>query len=198
MSVLLPQPRLPQKAVPKLLDWGADQKAPQGGGTQRLNRLGNRFAIEISYPRLRQEPDGRVLSSALRRAKTEGARFAFPQPGLEIGTPGSPVVRGSGQLGSTIALGGFVPGYVVRDGQFFSIVHGGRRYLHCASADRTADASGNLSLPIHPMLRVSPANGATCEFGQPYIEGLISGAEVPLEWTIAKAMVPTIVLTEQY
>lgn len=197
MSVLLPQPRLPQAAVPKLLDYGADQKAPQGGATQRLNRLGNRFSIDISYPRLRPEPDGRILASALRRAKTEGARFAFPQPGLVIGDPGAPVVNGAGQAGSQLSLRGFSVGYVIKAGQFFSIIHGGRRYLHCANEDTGMGSDGAATVPIHPMLRVSPADGAICEVAQPHIEGLIAGSEVPVEWTAAKAMVPTITLTEQ-
>lgn len=197
MAIELPQPRLPRSAVPKLLDWGADQKSPGGGAFQRLNRLGNRFALEISYPRLKPEPDGRILASRLRRAKTEGALFPFPQPGLVIGNPGAPVVNGSGQAGTTINLRGFAIGYTVREGQFFSIIHGGRRYLHCANANATANGSGQVTLSIHPMLRIVTADGAICEFTKPYIEGIVAGSSIDVELTIARSQVPTVLITER-
>jgi len=199
MSILLPQPRLPNKAVPKYLDFGADQKSAMGGAYQRLNRLGNRFSLDISYPRLKPEPDGRILGAALRRAKTEGALFPFPQPGLIIGMPGVPVIDGAGQAGSLTVLRGFTPGYVVRAGQFFSIIHGGQRYLHCVNEgqDWQADNVGRLFLPIHPILRIVPANGAVCEFAQPYIEGIVSGASIDIELTVAKSQMPVITIIER-
>lgn len=197
MSILLPQPRLPQKAVPRLIDAGAVQQGGPGGVAQRLNRLGNRFALDVAYPRLRPEPDGRVVASRVRRALTEGALFPFPQPGLTIGSPGTPVVNGAGQQGSTLALRGFAPNYLVREGQFFSIVHGGRRYLHQAREDWLADGAGAMLLPIVPMLRIAPADGATCEFAQPYIEGYITAGAAEIEQTIAKSMIPQITITER-
>jgi hypothetical protein len=197
MAIELPQPRLPKAAVPKLLDWGSDQKAPQGGAFQRLNRIGSRFSLDISYTRLKPEPDARILARRLRRAKTEGALFPVPQPGLQIGNPGNPVVDGGGQSGSSIAIRGFAPGYAVREGQFFSIIDGGRRYLHCASGDAVAGGDGRLVLAIHPMLRVRPANGAICEFAKPYIEGIVGGPSIDVELTIARAQVPTITITER-
>lgn len=197
MAIELPQPRLPSKAVPKLLDWGADQKAPMGGAFQRLNRLGNRFALEITYPRLKPEPDGRILSSRLRQAKTEGALFPVPQPGLDTGAPGAPVVNGAGQAGLALSLRGFTPGYVVREGQFFSIIHGGRRYLHCASGDAVAAANGGLYVGLYPMLRVKPADGAVCEFAKPYIEGIVAGASIDNELTSARSDIPAILITER-
>jgi len=197
MSILLPQPRLPQTATPKLLDFGADIVPPMGGAAQRLNRIGNRWALDIVYPRLRPEPDGRILMACIRRAKTEGALFPFPQPGLAIGNPGTPMVDGAGQLGSILNLRGFVPGYIVLEGQFFSIIYGGQRYLHAANADTAADGSGKMPLAIHPMLRISPNDGAVCEFAQPYIEGFLSGNEVAVELAIARATPATIVITER-
>lgn len=194
MSILLPQPRLPNKAVPRLIDKGA---VMPGAVDQRLNRLGNRYALDISYPRLRPEPDGRVLASRVKQAVTQGALFAFPQPGLAIGTPGAPVVNGGGQAGSILALRGFAAGYAVREGQFFSIIHAGRRYLHAAGTDAVAAGDGALALAIVPMLRIVPVDGATCEFAQPYIEGFIPGAAAEIEQTIAKSMLPTITITER-
>ncbi len=197
MAVELPQVRLPKSAVPKLVDYGATLTAVQGGASQRLNRLGNRFALTIVYPRLRPEPDGRILAQRVRQAVTEGALFAVPQPGVDLGMPGNPVVNGGGQAGAMLEIRGFVPGYTVREGQFFSILHGGRRYLHTAGAEVIADGSGWARLAVTPMLRISPANGAICEFAKPYIEGFIDGrTAASIEHTIAKAMVPEITITE--
>ncbi len=197
MAIELPQPRLPQSAIPRLLDWGADQKAPMGGAFQRLNRLGNRFALVITYPRLKPEPDGRILAARLRRAKTEGALYPFPQPGLDIGNPGAPVVNGADQSGSVLILRGFTAGYVLREGQFFSIIHGGRRYLHEASADAVATAAGGMTVSLNPMLRIRPANGAIVEVAKPYIEGIVDGSTIDIEQTIAKSQIPTITITER-
>lgn len=197
MAIELPQPRLPQSAIPRLLDWGADQKAPMGGAFQRLNRLGNRFALVITYPRLKPEPDGRILAARLRRAKTEGALFPVPQPGLDIGNPGAPVVNGADQSGSTLILRGFAAGYVLREGQFFSIIHGGRRYLHAANADAVATAAGGMTVNLHPMLRIRPANGAIVEVAKPYIEGIVDGSTIDIEQTIAKSQIPAITITER-
>ncbi|MBM3927855.1 MAG: hypothetical protein FJ335_05265 [Sphingomonadales bacterium] len=197
MTILLPQPRLPNRAVPRLIDFGTLLTPPGGGVTQRLNRLGNRYALDITYPRLKPEPDGRVLASRVRQAVTAGARYPFPQPGLDIGTPGAPAIDGGGQAGSVLALRGFAPGYVVREGQFFSIVHAGRRYLHAAGADAVATVTGAIAITIVPMLRISPSDGAVCEFAQPFIEGTIAAAAAEIEQTIAKSMLPTITITER-
>ncbi len=121
----------------------------------------------------------------------------MPQPGLDIGNPGAPVVNGSGQAGLALMLRGFAAGYVVREGQFFSIIHGGRRYLHCAESDATANFSGGLILGLYPMLRIKPLDGAVCEFAKPYIEGIVAGSSVDLELTSMKAVLPPILITER-
>ena len=83
-------------------------------------------------------------------------------------------ITGGGQSGSVIVLRGMTPGYVVRDGQAFSIIHGGRRYLHISRSYQLVNGAGVVILPMAPMLRVSPADGAIVEFF-PKIEGLLEG-----------------------
>jgi hypothetical protein len=175
MSVLLPSLPGIRTAEPQLLDFGAVQQGALGGAAQRLNRLGNRFALAVELPPALSATHGRVYVARLLKALTDGAIYPFPQPGLAIGAPGTPLVNGAGQSGSALVLDGFTAGYAVREGQFFSIIHGGRRYLHQASADTTANGSGQLTLAITPMLRISPADNAVCEFAVPYIEGFVSG-----------------------
>lgn len=184
MSILLPSAPGIRTATPRLLDFGGILTPAGGGASQRLNRLGNRFAIDIEVPPALTESAGRIFVARLLRAVSEGALYPFPQPHLVIGTPGSPTVNGAGQAGSTPNLHGFDPGYVVREGQFFSIIHGGRRYLHAATADTTADGSGLMALPIVPMLRISPSDGDVCEFAVPYIEGWLTLSGNAMQWQL--------------
>jgi len=181
MSILIPTIRGIVGGTPRLIDFGGVQTPPGGGVAQRLNRIGNRFGIDIEMPSLDTAGDGRVVIARLCRALTEGGLFAFPAT-IDPGNPGAPVVNVGGQTGSTLNLRGFTPGYTASEGQFFSIIYGGRRYLHGVSADAAADSYGMMSLPIFPMLRISPNDGAVCEFATPYIEGFLSGNAQ--EWTL--------------
>lgn len=192
MSVQLPTSPGIQSAKPRLLDFGLLLTPPLGGPAQRLNRLGNRYAIDVSLPPLEATTAGRIYVARLLRGLTEGVIFPFPQdfaPGA-VGT--GVVVNGGGQQGSTLQLHGFPTGYVVREGQFFSFIYAGRRYLHVATAD-TAETGGAMALPIAPMLRVSPNDGAVCEFAQPMIEGFLSGSA--LEWQLQQAPYTTLQFT---
>jgi hypothetical protein len=179
MSIALPSTPAPTTAVPRLLDFGILVTPPMGGPAQRVNRIGNRFAVDFTMPTLRA-PNDRVFVSRLLRGLSEGILIPFPQA-IDEGAPGAPAVDGAAQQGSTIKLKGFAVGYAVREGQFFSIIFGGRRYLHSATGDAAADGSGRMTLGIAPMLRVSPNDGATCEVAQPMIEGFLSGNAQ--EWT---------------
>ena len=187
MSITLPTSPAPTAGTtPRYLDFGSELVPPLGGPTQRLNRIGNRFAIDVALPPMR-ETLARPYIAALIRAKVEGAVMRFPQPGVTIGTPGTPLVLGGNQSGETLVIDGLTPGYVIRAGQFFSILHGGRRYLHMANLNATANGSGQVTLSISPMLRIIPADNAVVEIAQPMIEGFIAGSELP--WTLDVARI---------
>jgi hypothetical protein len=165
-----------------MIDYAGQLKPQLGGVVQTLNRLGTRHALEVTLPTMKAEPWGRIWATQLRLAKMYGAIIWFRQDGLTIGNCGTNIqVNGAGQTGSTLALKNFTAGYTVLQGQAFSIVSGGRRYLHFAAADTTATAGGLISLPIFPMLRVIPADTNLCEFTKPYIQGSLSGNEVSWE-----------------
>jgi len=105
------------------------------------------------------------------------------QPGLAIGSSGSPVVvSGSG---TTLTVNGFAANYPIRPGQLFSIVHGGKRYLHQVTAAATANATGAASLSIYPMLRTVVSAGDACEFSVPKIEGFLS--DTSQGWSVGLA-----------
>lgn len=197
MSILLPYTRGMRTGAPSVLDFGGVLTPPGGGATQRFNRVGDRYTLTVTPPLLRSEPDGRVYVSRLRRALREGAIFAFPQDGLVIGSPGSPLVNGAGQTGTTLNIDGMTPGYIVREGQFFSIIIGGRRYLYAARAQTAANGSGQIALPIEVPLRVSPTDNAVCEFAAPMIEGFLAGDEV--RWELLREpfiQIPDFTITE--
>lgn len=165
---------------PKMIDYGGQLIAPNGGPTQTLMRIGTRHSYDITPPVMPAEPDGRIFATYLRLAKLYGVLFPFSQDGLRIGPVGNPVVDGAGQAGSTILLRNFTPGYTVRFGQAFSLVHNGRRYLYFAAQQAMA-VGGTLELDIFPMLRTLPGDGAVCEFAKPLIQGSLSGNEVAWE-----------------
>lgn len=179
MSIFIPSSPGIRTAAPRLLDWGGDLiPVLRGGVAQRLNRLGSRYALGIELPPMPSEPTGRLFLSKLRRAKKEGALYAFPQDGFKVGAPGAPRVMGAGQAGITLIIDGFTPYYAIREGQFFSLIHNGRRYLNAVAVKAFADAGGVASLTLEEMLRVSPADNSVCEFVRPMIEGSLAGDEV--------------------
>lgn len=189
--ITLPESRAIKVDKPRLLDWGGRLVPPLGGAAQTLNRLGTRWALEVTIPLMRTEPDGRAWAAALVQAKVSGVAMWFRQDGFNVGLPANtstPLVNGAAQTGSTLAIKGFRPGYVIGAGQFFSIYDNGRHYLHMASAIITADGSGLASVPLFPMLRFSPANNAACHFAKPMIQGSLAGNEqswlrLPSGWT---------------
>lgn len=197
MSIMMPQPRLPQTATRRFLDFGADLTPQVGGPSQRINFMGDRFALVINYPRLKPEPDGRILMSAMNQAKKVGAIFPWPEPGVAVIDYGTPVVNGATQQGMTLNLRGLDPGITILNGKFLSIIYAGQRYLHHSTADTPVLSNGTVELPIFPMLRISPNDGATIELAQPMIEGVLGGNVADVELAIARATPASITITER-
>ncbi len=166
---------------PRLRVFGGALGEDSGVPVQHIDRLGTRFAIDVTIPVMRTEPHGRIWSSRLCQAKLRGAILRYNQDGFAVGSPGDPVVDGAGQSGMSLAMRNFTPHYAVREGQAFNLVHAGRNYLHFAAAPAAADASGKLTLTLYPMLRVIPDDGDALNFRKPVIEGSISGNEA--SWT---------------
>lgn len=165
---------------------GADLNAALGGTDVRINRMGDRWAIDVTVPAIRNHTCGMALLADLNRGRAEGVAILFPQPGLCIrGTPGSVVVDGADQTGTTLNVKGGNQNFLLRKGQFFSVSKtvgaGTRRYLYQVTADTRIDADGEAALPIWPMLRRSPDDEDVIEILAPRIEGLLQGSGQ--EWT---------------
>jgi len=166
---------------PRLLDFGAIITPPLGGPAQRLNRLGSRFAIDVQAATSSSVEAGRILVARLMTGMTQGVLLRFPQD-LKPCTSPDPVVDGAGQAGMTLNLRGWQAQAWAKEGQFFSLVHAGRRYVHFITAQAIAGADGTMAAAIYPPMRVTPADGDVCEFGEPMIEGFLSGNQ--LEWQL--------------
>lgn len=187
MGLALPDYPGPNEAVPEMRVFGGVITPPKGGASQNLRRLGSRYAMRITLPRMKPEPHGRLWASALSEAMEAGeaVEIAFPQPGLEIGNPGAAAINGAGQSGSVLNLKGMTPGYTIRKGQFFHFSHNGRKFLHSANEAKVVSGTGIVQLPIKPMLRVSPGDSVICEFVEPMIEGFLEGNRQ--SWTQQRA-----------
>jgi hypothetical protein len=181
---------LPDAVVPNgieiaLMDFGGFQRPPLGGPIQRVNRLGNRFRASVSLPPMPNAEMGRIVVSRLIRAKVEGIRLELPLAGVEQGSPGSPLIQGAGQAGTSLVADGFRPGFGISEGFWLNVVTGGRYYLYNAAGSTAANGSGVATIPITPALRKSPADNDVIVLQRPMIEGFVVGDEV--SWQISLA-----------
>lgn len=148
-----------------------------GDGEQELLRKGSRYALTFQMPPMRY-----TTSMEWDDLMAEGDTVVMKvhQPGFDTGAPGTPRVNGAGQSGSALVLDGLTNGYVVRKGQFLSVITQGRRFLYRAKANVTV-ASGTATVPLRTMLRFPPADNDVVEIAQPMIEGFVRDLG---EWSV--------------
>lgn len=173
--ITLPDSPHPAAISWELVDFGGTSTSSLGGSAQRINRLGNRWKVGVTMPPL-TEAQAREWASALTRGLRQGVAWKLSQPGFVTGSPGTPLVAGASQLGDTLNLDGLNAGYVIRAGQWLSILTGGQRYLYQSVNNVRVPSTGIVALEIEPSLRVSPADNDPVEFAAPLIEGLLEAA----------------------
>ena len=179
--ITLPSSPAPNAATPALMDPGVNLRAALGGATVRVTRPGARFRVGVTFPLM--APDvARVFVSRLIRAKFVGLRMPFPLLGETQGTPGSPVVDGAGQAGTSIKLRSINPGHVFKEGSWLSIVGDGQHYLHNVTNAVTTDNAGQATVSIAPPLRYPFPDGAAVHVAQPMIEGFVEGDTA--DWSV--------------
>lgn len=174
MSVALPDWPGPASATPRYLDFGRIMRPDTGSPAIRINRLGDRHGLRVTLPPLSVELGMRWVSKLIA-AQREGAVYEWPLFGFEPGVPGAVMADGGTGAGMSIAIRGGTPGYMFRDGQFLSIIIAGQRYLYSLRADALVAANGRVALPIQPMIRKTPPDGAVFEIVKPMIEGFVVG-----------------------
>lgn len=140
-----------------------------GGAEQELLRKGTRYALTFSMP-----PMSYIQSMEWDDLMAEGDTVLMRvfQPGLVIPNPGTPLVKGAGQAGTSLMIDGLPDGYVIRKGQFLSVVSAGQRFLYRAKASATSVA-GTATVPLRTMLRRPPNDNDVVEVAQPMIEGFV-------------------------
>tara|TARA_R110002073_G_scaffold120601_1_gene262639 strand:- start:15784 stop:16374 length:591 start_codon:yes stop_codon:yes gene_type:complete len=142
-----------------------------GGPDSRVNRLGSRWAMQFQIVTLSAAD---ALDWIDLEDETSTVTIEIPQPGLSVGSPGTPVIDGAAQSGNAYAVRGVTPGYVMRKGQWLSVIDAGQRYVYQTRSAATADGLGDITIPLRPLIRSSVADGATVEIAQPMIEGFAS------------------------
>lgn len=176
---------LPDKPIPNQMqvtpyDPGVVQK---GAASVRVDRAGGLYNIVFGFP-LMDEATTRRFTMRFERGQRLGLQIRVPTL-YDVGYPGTPVVDGADQTGSTINLRGFEPGYIVGTGFWFTLAEAdGTAYLHRVFEGAIADANGDVTgLEIEPPLRAPFADGDTAEFAQPYMQGFVP-EDSSFNWTI--------------
>lgn len=178
-SITLPNAPGPKGFRFNVLDFGGEITPSLGGAVQRINRLGNRYQLEVTLPSMRSRDDAMIWTTRVERAKQNGALYTVPLDGFDPGEPGSPIVSSAVGGGMSVAVSGLTPGYSFVEGQWLSIVHGGRRYLHRAALPMTATGAGTGTLTLASMLRTPLSVSDVIEVEVPKIEGMIT---TPVGW----------------
>ncbi len=184
MSVSLPNlPDLVQVSA-RLVDFQSVLTPILGGPVQTIQRLGARFAVDVTLPPLEPADAGKFLAARMKaRAENDTLTLAWPQAEIWSVIGGSPVVNGAGQAGARLNISGLTANQVIPAGRFFSFQAGGRHYLHMTTLQVNANGAGQVQLHVAPLLRVSPPAGAPLNFSAPIVEGLLTGT---LEWSLER------------
>lgn len=171
MDILLPSYPPAALVSPTLVKAGREAKGPMQSASQRIQRHGSRWAFDVDLEDMLADDVGGWGDV---EHETAVLGWIIPQPWLDIGEPGSPVVDGADQMGALVNLRGFAPGYQLKKNQWVSFNDQGRRYTHRVTADVVADATGRLALAIRPMLRELFADGVELEVKEPKITGFVT------------------------
>jgi len=159
--------------TPRLVRVSGDLTSPLGGPTQRITRLGSRYAADVALPSLDAACAARWLACPLR-AEAEGLTLALVVPQM-IKPKDLGAVTGTGAVGSdVVTYAGAAPSV----GMWFSFQAGGRAYLHFVTA---VDGAAH-TLKVSPLLRKPMAAGTVLEFQAPVLEGFVDDTAWSLEF----------------
>ncbi len=170
MTIALPTSSDIRMCGHRLLSARADLRPAFGGGVQRLTRLGSRWAMTFELTLLTHAAS---LAWSDLEDESDTVSLRIPQPGINTGSPGTPVVDGAGQTGGTLNLRGLSASYSVAKGQWLSVATGGLMYLYRARSAATTTGAGVIAVPIRPMIRAAHADGDSVEIANPQIEGFV-------------------------
>lgn len=171
--ITIPSHPAPNGVTVTQVDFGLLQRGALGSVTKRLNRAGNRHALEVSFPIMKADV-ARVFVSRLQLAVGQGLKMELPLLGVSQGNPGTPLVNGTGVQGTSLPVDGLTPGYVAKEGYWINVTDAaGGIYLHNISASVAANNSGEATLTIWPPLRAPILNNSAVNIAKPYVEGYV-------------------------
>lgn len=182
MSIALPDWPYPAQMTPRLVSGRAELRPAWGGDIQRLNRAGSRYAIDVTLPTMTYA-DAQDWSAI--DDETATVTMQIVQPGLDTGAPGTPLVNGGSQSGTSLILDGLTPYYVIRNRQWLTVTTAGRYYAYRAKGETIANGSGQATVTLETMLRAVHANNDVVELAVPRIEGFATVPEGA--WTTSTA-----------
>lgn len=170
MPLVLPDSPGPRTAAVERIHAEIEISPAFGGDTLSLERAGSRYRYSVSLPPLTYEE---ALAWSDIETCTDTVVMTVCQPGVDVGNPPAPLVKGANQTGSLLVVDGLGAGYVVKKGIYLSVITAGRRRLYRTKASVTANAGGEAILQLRTLLRASPADNDVVEIMAPKIEGKV-------------------------
>ena len=163
MAVVIP-PHPAMSTNIELTSSSVDQKPVLGGPRQRVARLGDFWSYTVDLRPMHAWQSGPLIVRLLQ-GLSERVLCPVMVSGIDLtGQTDVTAVRGAGK---SLVVDGSTAGK--SEGQFFSLVKDGVRYLHMV-----ASVAEN-SITFTPALKVAITGGEILEFAEPKIEGFLSG-----------------------
>lgn len=171
MSITLPTSPQPRSITPRLVTVRADLRPAFGGATQRIARAGSRWAFDVEMPPMTA---AMALDWVNILHETDTCILRLPEPGITIGSPGTPLVNGGSQTGSSLITDAWGASYAIPKGKFVGVSVSGLQYLYQTTTAVTASGGGAATLALRPMLRASPADNAALIINPATVEGFVT------------------------
>lgn len=171
MPLSLPNYPAPASMKVGMVKAANDLSPAFSGADQQIRRKGSRYSLSFTMPSLTYEAALPWMTDLAAEGDT--VVLEVVQPGLALPPAGAPVVSGTGHAGSALPVRGLTANYVIRKGQFLTVITAGQRYLYRAAEATTADGLGAATVQLQTMLRRPPVNGDVVEIDAPKIEGFV-------------------------
>lgn len=190
MPITLPENPAPATVTKRYYDYGRVIAGSLGGDDTRLDRPGSRHGLVVEMPPMRGEIAEKYVSR-LMRGLSERVIMEWPLGDFDPGTLGfTPQVQGTEpQSGSILRVTNWANDYSIKEGQFFSMIHGGQHYLYHVTEDvevvRGGDPNIVVELPIFPMLRRPTEVFDPLHFIKPMIEGYVQNEGMDWEQAVS-------------
>lgn len=181
--ITLPSTPAPRAVSMKAVSFSSMTRSPWSGAQQVQLNNGMVWAARLDYPPM-SEVQARAWIGCLMQLNGRYGTLLFGSPNWQTpqGTwAGAPVVDGAGQAGQLLALRDFTAGATGKAGDYFQIGTGADARLYMATADFTADGSGDVTIDIWPRLRGAPIDGAALVTSSP--QGVFRLMSPSLEWS---------------